>query len=283
MIDTQNKVAGGSLSHIVPFEFEDFTIRVMEVAGEPWFVAKDIARALGYAKERNAVQIHCKRATPAANLLDAVKPYSETQDIGGPQFRAPPKYLPLGLDPQTVLIPESDMYRMIFRSNLPSAKRFEEKVVSEILPAIRKTGAYISPAATGVTFSAEDRKVMGGIVKSIIHKELGEVMPSMVQAVLSERSYSLRSGRTAGQIWKDFNLPVLKGAAVWFGNRLDEMGCCIQNKAKGELGLTSARLFDPDKVRICMKNGLLEKAKSYVDERYGQGKLRLVSSGEVKV
>lgn len=283
MIDTQNKVAGGSTSHIVPFEFEDFTIRVMEVAGEPWFVAKDIARALGYAKERNAVQMHCKRATPAANLLNVGKPYSETQDIGGPQFGAPPKCLPLGLDPQTVLIPESDMYRMIFRSNLPSAKRFEEKVVSEILPAIRKTGVYVSPAASGVTFSAEDRKVMGGIVKSIIHKELGEIIPTMVQSVLSERNYSLRSGRTAGVIWLENGLPKLKNASLWLGNRLEEMGCCIQDNGRGELGLTCARLFDPDKVRICMKNGLLEKAKTYVAERFGQGKLRLVSASGAKV
>lgn len=139
-------------------------------------------------------------------------------------------------------------------------------------------------APTAVTdISGEVRKVMGGIVKGIIHKELGEVMPSMVQAVLSERNYSLRSGRTAGVIWLENGLPKLKNASLWLGNRLEEMGCCIQDNGRGELGLTCARLFDPDKVRICMKNGLLEKAKAYVAERYGQGKLRLVSASGAKV
>lgn len=47
------------------------------------------------------------------------------------------------LDPQTKIIPERDVYRLVMRSKLPSAEQFEEKVVGEILPSIRKTGGYM--------------------------------------------------------------------------------------------------------------------------------------------
>lgn len=46
------------------------------------------------------------------------------------------------LDPQTIIIPERDVYRLVMRSKLPAAERFEEKVVGEVLPTIRRTGGY---------------------------------------------------------------------------------------------------------------------------------------------
>lgn len=106
---------------IVPFQFEDHEIRAMQLGGEPWFVAKDIATVLGYANPQKAVRDHCKRAMP----------------IGGE-----PIVHPYELDPQTVIIPEPDVYRLIMRSRLPKAEKFEEWVVSEVLPQIRKTGSY---------------------------------------------------------------------------------------------------------------------------------------------
>ena len=112
---------------VVPFNFDGAPIRVLEISGDPWFVGNDVAEALGYAKPRNAVAQHCKKATNCGALNQG----------------------PLDLDPQTKIIPEGDVYRLIVRSNLPSAERFEALVMDEILPTIRKTGSYgVQQAAT---------------------------------------------------------------------------------------------------------------------------------------
>lgn len=114
-----------NVSHTIPlFTFDGFDVRVIAIDGEPWFVAKDIAEVLGYTNTRKAVRDHCKAAKPVG---------------GNDSF--------LLLDPQTIVIPERDMYRLVLKSQLPAAERFEEWVVSEVLPSIRKTGGYAAPAA----------------------------------------------------------------------------------------------------------------------------------------
>ena len=85
--------------------------------GQPLFVANDVAELLGYAKPRNAISAHCKGA-----LIQGVP------TAGGIQ--------------QMTLIPESDVYRLIFRSQLASAEKFEAWVMEEVLPAIRQQGFY---------------------------------------------------------------------------------------------------------------------------------------------
>src|SRR5690606_30777848 len=86
--------------------------------GEPWFVARDVAEALGYTNPQKAVRDHCKRARPIG-VNDSFT-----------------------LARQTLIIPEPDIYRLVMRSRLPEAERFEEWVVSDVLPSIRKHGLY---------------------------------------------------------------------------------------------------------------------------------------------
>jgi prophage antirepressor-like protein len=107
---------------ISPFTFEGFDIRIISIDDEPWFVAKDIADVLGYGNPQKAVRDHCK----------AHRPVGVNESFT--------------LDPQTNIIPERDVYRLIMRSKLPAAERFEEWVVSDVLPSIRKTGGYAAPA-----------------------------------------------------------------------------------------------------------------------------------------
>lgn len=82
-----------------------------------WFVAKDVAEILGYAKPRNAISTHFKGA-----LKQGIPTSNGIQDVS--------------------IIPERDVYRLVMRSKLPAAEKFEEWVVAEVLPAIRKTGSY---------------------------------------------------------------------------------------------------------------------------------------------
>jgi Rha family phage regulatory protein len=124
--------------------------------------------------------------------------------------------------------------------------------------------------------AAEVRSAIGGITKGIVHKELTEIIPALVRAELSANTMLLRSGRTSGELWERAGLPKLKNAPTWLGNRLAEMGCGIEHGGRVEVGGRKYRLFDPDKAEICLRNGLLHKAKVYASERMGQGKLRLI-------
>lgn len=104
------------------FENEEFgIIRTVVIKGEPWFVGKDVAAALGYEKERNAIQKH-------VDVDDALKWGVEDS---------------LGRIQDTTVINESGLYSLIFGSKLESAKKFKKWVTSEVLPSIRKIGAYI--------------------------------------------------------------------------------------------------------------------------------------------
>jgi anti-repressor protein len=94
---------------------------------EPYFVAKDVATTLGYSNTRHAIITHCK----------ATAVYSELE--GGRETR-----LLSSLHPDTVFIPERDVYRLIMKSRLPEAEQFEEYVVSVVLPSIRKHGGYMT-------------------------------------------------------------------------------------------------------------------------------------------
>lgn len=114
---------------ILSFSFDQsISIRTIIIDNDPWFVAKDVAAALGYADTKSAISAHCKRSKSLKEL--------------GVANRRPSQNQALTLDPQTKLIPEPDVYRLISRSQLPSAERFEAWVFEEVLPSIRKSGGY---------------------------------------------------------------------------------------------------------------------------------------------
>jgi anti-repressor protein len=109
------------MNELVNFKNEDFgEIRTMLVDGVPYFVGRDVALALGYAKPRNAILQHVDNE-------DALK-----QGIPDSQ----------GFTQQTTLINESGVYSLIFGSKLETAKSFKKWVTSEVLPSIRKSGSY---------------------------------------------------------------------------------------------------------------------------------------------
>ena len=96
-------------------------IRSMEIGGEPWFVGKDVATALGYAKPENAVSNHVDSEDKTSTLIQG----------SGSNYKS-----------KAIIINESGLYSLILGSKLDGAKRFKRWVTSEVLPAIRKTGAY---------------------------------------------------------------------------------------------------------------------------------------------
>lgn len=137
--------------------------------------------------------------------------------------------------------------------------------------------AHATPApATMVSdLTAEVRQVVGGIIKSVTHKELTEIIPALVRSELASQALLFRHGRTAGEIWRLHGFPPIR-VTCWFSNRLIEMGCQIEGGGRGEIGGRSYKLFDPDKADLWMKNGGRKLVEAYVAERQGQSKLRLV-------
>lgn len=103
-------------------------IRVVEQDGEPWFVLTDLAKVLGYRDAANAKRV---LRDGQYNTL----PVSISADLGFSRGRSP------------IVINEPGLYRLIMRSNVPNAEKFQDWVTGEVLPTIRKTGAYIDPAS----------------------------------------------------------------------------------------------------------------------------------------
>lgn len=106
-------------------EFGD--VRTLTIDGMPWFVGKDVAEALGYAKSRNAIAAHVDED-------DALK--RGVMDS-------------LGREQTITFINESGLYSLILSSKLPEAKKFKRWVTSEVLPAISRAGAYVLPRVSG--------------------------------------------------------------------------------------------------------------------------------------
>ena len=110
------------------FHYEENEITVIKCRDEIWFRGKDIAKALGYEKTRNAISKHVN--DDDKSILEDLR--------RGPQIRAPFKNEQGG----STFINESGLYSLIFGSKLESAKAFKRWVTKNVLPSIRKTGRY---------------------------------------------------------------------------------------------------------------------------------------------
>ena len=110
------------------FHYEENEITVIKCRDEVWFRGKDIAKALGYEKTRNAILKHVD--DDDKSILEDLR--------RGPQIRASFKNEQRG----SIFINESGLYSLIFGSRLESAKVFKRWVTKDVLPSIRKTGRY---------------------------------------------------------------------------------------------------------------------------------------------
>ncbi|QUO21134.1 ORF6C domain-containing protein [Clostridiaceae bacterium Marseille-Q4143] len=111
------------MNNLQVFNSEEFgQVRTMVIDGEPWFVGKDVAEALGYERP-----------------TDTVRKRVDDEDRGISKMETPS-----GKQEMTI-INESGLYTLVLGSKLDSAKRFKRWVTSEVLPTIRKTGSYNKP------------------------------------------------------------------------------------------------------------------------------------------
>ena len=107
------------MNNLKIWNYEDTTVRTIEIDGEIWFVGKDTAEILGYSNTRDALAKHVDDEDKATV---AIHDGSQNRNV--------------------TVINESGVYALIFGSKLPDAKKFKHWVTHEVLPEIRKTGAY---------------------------------------------------------------------------------------------------------------------------------------------
>ena len=170
------------------FNFEDNEVRTQVVDGEPWFIGKDVADILGYTNPSKAVRDH---------VDDEDKGQNETFTPGGMQIMT--------------IINESGLYSLVFKSQLPSAKRFKRWVTSEVLPAIRKTGSYQIPKdpmdALRLMFQATEhtQQKVNQVDARVVHLEekvkldpgeytyIGKLISRKIYQISRERAYSMNA------------------------------------------------------------------------------------------
>lgn len=113
------------MSNLQTFTNPEFgEIRTVTIDGEAWFVGKDAATILGYANTRKAITDHV----------------DNDDKMDGVTIRDS-----IGREQNPIFINESGLYSLILSSKLPNAKRFKKWVTSEVLPSVRKHGAYMTP------------------------------------------------------------------------------------------------------------------------------------------
>lgn len=153
------------MNALLSYQFEENPVRIVVVAGDPWFVANNLARALGYVRQQEMVRM----------LDDDEKGVHIVHSLGGHQ--------------EMNIVSESGMYAAVLKSRKEEARRFRKWVTSEVLPALRKTGRYqmhdldpppmqaidLDPSrlVAGVSVVREARRLFGPVAARSLWMQVG--------------------------------------------------------------------------------------------------------------
>ena len=199
------------MNDLMVFSNDEFgEVRTVEINGEPWFVGKDIADALGYGKGKS--------------LNNAVANHVDDEDKGVTEMMTP------GGMQQMTIVNESGMYALIFGSKLPSAKKFKRWVTSEVLPSIRKTGEYKQEKNYDEHEKAKIEIDLVNAVSSVLHlNDISKVQlmknvlinHNLPTYILPEYAESKGVMKSASQLLKENKIEM---SAVKFNKLMKEKG-----------------------------------------------------------
>jgi prophage antirepressor-like protein len=188
-------------TNLTTFNFNTNTIRTQTIDGKPYFCLTDCCKALG---------IHNSRTTVKLSEDGVGKTYIGVKT--GKKADGTPAIQQV----EMLFINEPNLYRLIFRSNKPQAQAFADWVYNDVLPSIRKTGAYISPAQAelalqpvqyDITQDKQALKVIGGMMKrccaSAVREELSlagdentiKFISLLLDSIVNNRVKSIMSSR----------------------------------------------------------------------------------------
>ena len=142
-------------------------VRVVEHNGAPWFVGNDVAKALGYERPNDAVNAHCKKINKFSygNSPQGAMPYN--------------------------IIPESDVYRLVMRSNLPGAVEFQDWICEEVIPALRRRGYYgVRPVPPSLPNFADPVEAVRAWADE---REAAQLAQATAQAAIAERDHAIKT------------------------------------------------------------------------------------------
>ena len=204
------------------FENAEFgKIRTLVLDGEPWFVGKDVAMALGYKNTKDALFKHV----------------DSCDKIMGSQNATPSIMDNMGREQYPTWINESGLYALIFGSKLESAKRFKRWVTSEVLPAIRKTGSYNLTPQNHMELMFQDMKMEWKLVYAQINnlsdvvekqnKQFTQVVDNMTLTTVQQRKiYSAGKDRISELLGGAHSAEYKKKSRKYFVN----MWNCVKEK-----------------------------------------------------
>ncbi|GGA51814.1 BRO-N domain-containing protein [Pelagibacterium lentulum] len=180
------------MTELKTFDFGAHGIRVVVIEDEPWFITRDVALALNIAVQEdgsvNTANVTRFVGTDEKQLLRRSTPRL-TMDTVNELFRRK--------QPSLSAVSESGLYKLIMRSDKPEARKFQDWVTREVLPAIRKTGGYLLNEEARETAKADDRQgmplpeefaqVMQHLAEiTAINKELVETNRKLVELLQSQ-------------------------------------------------------------------------------------------------
>jgi len=230
------------MSTITPFNFKDNQVRTLvNEQGDPLLVGKDVATALGYKDTKNAL-----------------KSKVDEDDKGGWQITTPS-----GTQDMTV-INESGLYALIFGSKLEQAKQFKHWVTSEVLPSIRKHGAYVSPNADaeGISNAMTPGQRLDFLDKSMnLMERVGE---------LSDWDRQMYQDRIRSVTFDTQPQQELPEKTYWtIGDAAEELGYNLNQPLAKKAGKKAARAYrqryggqEPSEI-LQMVNGSQRSCKAY--------------------
>ena len=247
------------------FNFEGNEVRTIVIENEPYFVGKDVAGVLGYKRATKAIQDH-------VDIED--KDEVPIQDS-------------IGRLQQTPIINESGLYALIFGSKLESAKRFKRWVTSEVLPAIRKHGAYATPRTIDDWLNNPDMMIKAleqlkteREQRLIAEQQVNELQPKATYYDLVLQNKSLLS---VSKIAKDYGK-----SAIWLNNKLHELGIqfkqgdtwlLYQKHADKGYTQSTTHVIDDEKSRMLTK--WTQKGRLFIYELLkDEGVLPLIEVGD---
>lgn len=241
-------------SSIIPLSFDSQEIRVADRDNNPWFVASDVCKALGI---QNPTQACAKLESDERSMIF------------------------IGRQGEAIALSEAGVYTLALRCRdamKPGTApyRFRKWVTGVALPALRRGHGQFE-------LTGDVRQTIGGIVKSVVHKEISAILPAMIQSEVMSGRYSIVEGVSALEVaemagYGSGQRP--RGLTQFITRRVgrfhEDRGVPVRRSRHGS---GQVRLFDEATARTWLRNGGSRSLENYVAERNGQGKLRLISGG----